>query len=202
MNQLTELYPTIRRYAPNVLNRLMLDALQRAHHKFCQSTGAYKVTRLLSTQTGQSDYDLNLPDKTTVEEILSVREENTDNFVSICHDKSELRQTRKSKKPDNIVIFDYNEVRFEPVPDNEYRFVLDLQLLPQLDATEMDSTIYQKYGDGIAYGAAADLLLMPAEKFFNPQLSEFLERKFKAAKRHAMNDQVNVSKGAVGSCFI
>lgn len=197
MINLSELYNIVRRYAPDVPKKLMLESLQRAHRTFCEKTGAYHQIRLIATDPGQSDYKVSVPGGFHIYSIIYAREENTNTFLDIHHNEQSLRQGEVRNRPQQIAPIDLNEIRLYPTPDNTYRYSIKLIFRPELNATHMDDVIYSEYGEGIAYGACADLLMMPNKSWTNPNMSIAMERKFKAKKMEAKSDQVDVRSGVM-----
>ena len=71
---------------------------------------------------------------------------------------------------------------------------------PTQAACELDSCLYESYGEAIAAGALSRLLLMKDKEFFNLQMAGVFLRRFKGAITQGKVD--NSKKGSVSATFI
>jgi len=83
-----------------------------------------------------------------------------------------------------------NVLNINPVPrvDLDIGYVVEIVVIPDRDACEIDEIMYQRYAPTIVSGALAYLQLQQNQPWSNPGLSQANSNKFKIGSARALGD--------------
>lgn len=162
---------------PNCLNADIVSALGKAADEFCERTKVWNhVTSSLAMSATVSDYTPSLPGK--LEHVWSLSVDGQE--IDITHASHvSTNHLTDTGKPLQFAIIDDNSIRFYPIPDAAYHYVINCALKPgRFTAAGIEQFIHDNYVESIVSGAIAELTAMPGKAWTNPELSAYHSNEF------------------------
>jgi hypothetical protein len=182
---LTDFLRFVYPLARTVSEPAALNALQQAASDFCERTG-YWVEELdvIPVVGGVAEYELELPPQSSLVQIAAVAFNGAILHPRTMDDLDKMYvgvdwMTARGT-PRYYTQFTNELVRLVPVPDTRMNKALRVRatLAPSIDADEVPTELYERFGQDIAYGAASRLLREGGREYFNPELSVLYEQRF------------------------
>jgi hypothetical protein len=151
----TNFYPYIQPYVPGCPEVVIETHLQEAAAEFCARSEIWRFdVESDFTSKGESDYDIDVPVGSVMENILAFYIEGTA-LKSVSDRHYDLSSTTPTSRPSLYSIYQDTKVRLYPTPDKQYPFEGVAVLKPSLSATGVEDFIFETHGRCISYGAIA-----------------------------------------------
>lgn len=179
MSALTDLIPLVRRKAPGIPDIMMLDALLDAYKEFCIKSEFLTTSHEITAPEAGAPQSLTPKDNYTINKVSSV--------IAMLSDgsNSELYVNADYSRPDpKTITFNDSLVSVTVNTVEAPSAIVDPLLL------DVDASVFERYGDKIAFGAAAALRAMPAQPWTEFGLSENYQREFTEGCRVAFRDRI------------
>lgn len=171
----------VRPHVKDCPELLIVPQLVLAARDFCVRTEAYKPMTPVMLNAGRSRVDM---PQYAGEDVISldgiyiegkpVRALNRKgSFLDVGAGKPSLFYIESNGVVDQIVV--------DRPADRRYELEVTIVAKPSLDATELSELLCNKFGEHIAIGAAAKLLLQQTYPWYNPELSGVLSGQFERA---------------------
>ena len=194
-------FPYIQPYVPGCPEIVITAHLQETAAKFLARSEVWRFDIEPDfTSKSTSDYDIDVPDKTVLENILTLYLEGQE-IKSVSDRHFDRPSTAPQAKPHCYSIYQDSQIRFYATPDKKYTFEGKGVLKTSLDATGVENWIYESHGRCIAYGALSLLAGIPGKEWTNPDLSMYYKVMFdKESDRAKSRDarRVNLRIAPVG----
>ena len=175
--EFTSLYDLLHDITPNApsaspyyLQRLT----RRVFGDFCQSSGAWEAELIITTVSGQRNYTLVPPSDTVVTNLISAIYTNTD--TKVC-----LEMARDCKSV---------TMGYAPTSSGE-SITLTVLVMPTMSCTLIPTSIFNKYGFGIASGVIAYLKGESSRPWSDIQNYPLYDKRFRQAINQAKIDRFN-----------
>ena len=180
------LFPYVLPYVLGVPNELMAHNIRLSAIEFCRRSGILHDENTFEMQAGVSDFFL-----TTIcdYEIVRIVE------VSMCgcyHFRPTLHKPMNNCFcgpygfwMENVDVLHLSKpfpgFQTQPQPNNPANKHLRVEFVvqPKQDGCTLDNYLYEYWAEGIAYGAIHRLMMIPNVKWFNPQLAQAYQLKFR-----------------------
>lgn len=148
-------------------------AIRDAATEFCQRTHVWKeLSDLVTTQVGESLYDLEPPSGAVVEKILGLQADGEPlEFTRVDH--LPRQWTTSTGTPIRAVYETDDQIRLYPTPDEagDYRAVF--VLTPSANSSGLPGRIFERYRETIAHGAKHRLMMTPGKTWSNPSMASY-----------------------------
>jgi len=174
----------------------MLDALQAKVREFARESGVWR-DRLpkLDVYKGLADYQLDIPYNA---ELVALHQLYWGDRALRFRAINQVRATDQSNEPDYWTMPELNVVRIDPAPDADLTDQLEPYAALTLARGESACPDeLMQFAEGIGYGAAARLKMMPGMPWTDREGMPAYEREFKStigdAKKLAMTSMSGVS---------
>jgi hypothetical protein len=170
------------------------NALRQAASDFCEQTNIW-VSEFdpISVSAGVADYDLETDTGVAVSQILSVAFNGRVLQPKSVDELDAMYPTSYwptlSGGPSAYVQITDDSIRLVPTPDTSVSSSLYIRaaLFPDNSATSLPASLYSRYANEIAFGAASKLMLEEGREYYDPKMSAFFGQKFAAAIQMAAN---------------
>jgi hypothetical protein len=183
-------YPYLQPHVPGCPEIVIVQHLQEAAVDFCERSGVWRYDLESDfTSKSLSDYEVFLPNNTTLENIL-VLYLNDSPLTKVVDSYHFTSSGAGNGRPSYYSIYQDSFVRFYPTPDAKYTFGGVATIKPSLDATGVEDFIYNTHGRAIACGALGKLLNIPGKEWTNPELAAYYRMKFDKAADDALGRDI------------
>lgn len=168
-------YPYVQPYVPGCPEVVIQTHLQEAAAEFCAKSEVWRQTlELSSTSANMSDYELDVPNKSVLENIMFLTLDGvTMTPVSERHfnpgvnaDGSAITGT-----PTRYSVLEDASIRMYPTPIAKHKFTGVLVIKPSLAAKGVENFIFETHGRSIAAGAIARIAGIPNKEWSDPDNS-------------------------------
>jgi hypothetical protein len=174
----TNFLPYVQPYLPGCPEIVITSHLQEAAADFLARSEIWRYNIEEDfTSKSTSDYDIDVPQNTVIENILSLYVDGC-RLSSVTDRHYDRPSTAAQARPLRYSIYQDTQVRFYPTPDKKYTFEGLCVLKPSLTATGVEDWIFETYGRCISYGAIAYLAQVPGKEWSNPELAGYYQTKF------------------------
>lgn len=163
-----DLLPNIIPMVPGCTDTLIISNIRSAVIELCERSEVYqKELDTFYTAAGIYDFDIDPPNGTAVEKILSVVHSGRDlEPLTPALLEQRLPKWRESTgTPEYFVKNDANSIRLAPVPNTEEAVIVRAILKPTHNSNSCDSTVMNDYRDTIINGALYRLLRIPSKEW-------------------------------------
>lgn len=183
--------------------------IRQAAIDLCEQSNVLRRKIIVEAQAGVGDYLLEPPDCTRTNKIVEVCDHLGNTYlrdikarceapcavtcVDACGNGEWFPMQRMR------VWFDQpNVLNVRPLPrfDVDLGYVIEISVIPDRDACELDEILYQRYAPTIVSGALAYLQLQANQPWTNPALARVNKDQFKVGSARALGD---VLVGAAGA---
>jgi len=170
--------------------------------EFCRETLVWnEVQDPFALEDGVYDYDLDVPAGAFIVTVMDVW--SNDRLLSPTSTKIPFGQ---SAEPSQFRVSEFNTLRVFPTPASPTSsLMVHAAYAPLSTATSLPDSLV-RFMDGIAAGAKADLMLMPAVSWSNQELATYYRQKFTTAiadcRIAEMHSRVNSSLTVAPRMFI
>ncbi|MAT95379.1 MAG: hypothetical protein CME59_22640 [Halioglobus sp.] len=162
------------------------QALSDAAREFCQRTRTYTIEHPLTLSQNSYEYAIALPDLDWYE----IKWAKIDGKpLDPGRLDGPVNWADRTDRPLQYASIDGESIRFWPRPDQQYTVQIKLAVSPQLGKTALPAGLYNRYGQEIARGAAADLLEMEGYPWYNPNMAPRHRTAFASAIQQAVADR-------------
>lgn len=178
MKPLEDLLPRIMPRAPRCPEPTALDAIRRAAMEFCQRTRIWRESDSFGVTTA-GDNIICVPQGTVLFEIESARIDGRPlepASLSWLNQQFPLWREETSDLPRFITQVEPDSVQL--VPAGTGALDLTLILKPSDDAEYLPDWMIDQHSRVLADGALGEILTIPGQPFFNPQLAGFHAGRF------------------------
>jgi hypothetical protein len=193
--------PELLMSAPALPSDIGASYIRQAVIDFAEQSNSLRRTIFVEAQAGCSDYLLEPPDCTHTNKIVRVCDaRGNDYFVEsrapcappcavTCVDACgpggwfPMQTLRVWFEQPNVL-------NVSPVPrvDLDLGFTVEISVIPDRDACEVDENVYQRYAPTIVAGALSYLQLQAGQPWSNPGLSKANRDSFKLGSARALGD--------------
>lgn len=149
------------------------SAVRFTVREFCRETNWLKFEHdPITGLAGTADYELSPPDQTQVHEVIEatyngvpIEPSTIDELKSRYQDWRSLTGT-----PLKFLNITRDLLTLVPAPDTRVLHALHLivSLEPVVDATQIDTSLYERWSEIIGYGARARLMEMSGQPYYDP----------------------------------
>lgn len=182
------LYPIIRASAPGVSDFLMQPAVMQAARDFCSQTWAWWIEVVLSVDeegTVSPDFDPSAEYFRVYQDGVALNEIYRDYWTDTTNIIGILKVEKDGRKFEDYSfappLFQVNE-RWQ---GETFDLAMRLALEPATTASTLPDFLVERFGQVIAYGALAELLMQPQQDWTNPNLAQDRLRKFRSGMAQA-----------------
>lgn len=171
-----DMMPLITPFAPGCPTVVIEMHLAESAAKFCDKAKIWRIDIDVDTTTaGEPDYEVDLPSNTKLADVLFFKVDGrlmtrvTDRLQEPSDDQA---------APNSFAIYNDNLIRLYPTPDAAYSFKGTAVIKPSVRAKGIDDFLFETHRRVIAYGALAELLMIPGKDWSDASLATFYENKF------------------------
>ena len=176
-------FPLLAPHLPGVPYASMEMALAAASADFCARTHLWRETLdEEETVAGEATYELF--GSAVIESVLAV----TLSGARVVHsDRRLLRPSylTANGRPTHFSVVGDKAIRFSPIPDAAYPFVVDVVLKPSRTASGVETWIYETWADALVDGAVWRLARIPDKSWSNLALANEHKARFDRAIANA-----------------
>lgn len=159
-----------------------LDLLREAYKTFAKRASVLAYEQIFDFQKDVQDYLLTPPAGYEVYQVAG-----PDNTRSITNNPTPDFWGRRIGSAYSIVSNKYLVLRIAPSRDEVAALILTVLVVPNNNIDVIPTEIDTPFGQGIAFGAISEALLMKNKSWYDPQLSDKYERKFNQAIQAGKN---------------
>jgi hypothetical protein len=176
---LTELEPLARPYVKDCPKTLVHAEMRRAAREFCEQSHAWLETRYMGFGPGIREAAIGLDDGQSVVGIVSVTKQGETDPLDYTNYPDSL-----SKSAGDARAWSGRQsgrVTIGPIPTITTVFIIEVAVKPSLSGTEINDAVADAWGEGIADGAAYNLLMMEDSAWYSPDRAAFHKARFEKA---------------------
>lgn len=177
---------------------VIVDRVREAAREFCQRTRVWSlVSDPVDLLRGEGVYALRPPSQTDIAAVQRVTARGRE-LKPLTPDQWRERTVAVAEWPECFIVTEPALVHLSPVPDRDIpaALVAEAALLPSVSSRECPEFLLSKYGRVIAWGAQAQLMLIPDRAWTDPGGAAIFERKFEDGIAGA---RIVVSHGGAGA---
>lgn len=194
MKNLSDLLKRMIPALPGCSEPMAVMVLAEVANDFCRRSCVLQTAEPQSLQAGVSEYDVDTPPQTELARVMAVyvngawckpvsthlARSGADIIGAATGDTGIQVGTpwayfMKTPTTPTITVFP------QPERDAADALIVRAAFAPKLDATAIDDLLFAEWGDYIAKGATARLMLVPGQPFSNGPASEFYLKQYKMA---------------------
>lgn len=184
MAALSSLYTSVKLYAQQCPESTIDKYLIEAIRTFCRDSWYYQATLVTDQVADQAIYTIT---PVTGEEVVAIQAVEQDGQTL-----SPLTQDEIGDNSLDLVGYQFEPpyyLNISPTPTTTIVDGLEIRLvlMPPEDTTTLPDSVYRNYKETIVQGALAHILSQQNEAWSNPNLAEFMLRKFR--------QDINIAKG-------
>lgn len=174
-------FPDILPEVPGVTPDMAIRAIRNTIIEFCEKSLIHQVTQdAITLQDGVDTYDLDAPKGHRVhkvmkayfkgQELTAVAPDDIATPDPYLQTTNAAGYTPNKSQPTGYTQKDFDTVTFMPIPDQRYMNAITMRvaLVPLRDSTGCENFLYEQWGEFIACGAKARLMLNPGKPYTNP----------------------------------
>lgn len=179
---LTEFLPLVRPHTPGAAIPSMTQALRRSAIEFCERTRCWRET--ITITITEQDQAITAPDDSAIHEIERA-EFDGERLTPIEYDDLSLPEFLESEegRPAVITQKTYNEIAIVPFragtlictlflkPRDGENITIDAGGQPANSFNTVPEFLLSRFGEAIAAGAIARVLIIPQQPFTNPEMA-------------------------------
>lgn len=178
MSELDAFLPAILPYAPGCAELAATAALLKAAQTFCERTRLWRYEASLDLVPSTGDL-VPVPVGASLFEIESARLDGRSLTPKSLHELNRTRSTwRDEADGQGRWLTQESPGSVRVVPMCSGALSLSLFLRPTDDATSLPDFLLRDYRQCLGDGALAELLMLPAQSFSNPQAAQFYAQRF------------------------
>lgn len=190
-------YPEVLPEVPGCPPALALQAIRNTVIEFCEKSLIHQVTQdPLTLLANISDYDLDAPSKQQrVQKIMRVWFKGVE-IGPVAPDDVMTPEVYAANIPGYTPVKgpaqgytqkDFGTVSFLPIPDQRYvnAITMRVALVPTRDSTSFEDFLFEQWGEFIACGAKARLMLNPGKPYTNIEAATVNQGRYMTALNDA-----------------
>jgi hypothetical protein len=197
VKSLSLFYPMVLPYVLGCPDPMLDQAILYSAGEFCRNTLAVQEINTQHVVAGQQDYCVDTPTASILSAVIGVwhadkklQPVGTDEVTPGMAMRDDLTgYAPSSGTPTHF----YQKVPADqyvslwPVPDvaMENGLAVRAAYEPSATATSLDDVLYVAYGNDVAFGAIAYLMMLPGQAFSNPLLGREFDKRFSASIERA-----------------
>ena len=184
-------FPDVLPDLPGITADMAIRAIRHTVIEFCEKSLIYQVTQdPITLQAGLDTYDLDAPKGYRVHKVMKAWFKGTE-LTPIAPDDltapdpylqtaSAAGYTVTKEPPKGFLQKDFDTVTFSPVPDQAYLNAITMRvaLVPLRDSSGCENFLYEQWGEIIACGAKARLMLNPGKPYTNPDAAAMNQARY------------------------
>ena len=178
MSLLTDFLNDVRPEAPDCLEKIMIDAIRQSAIKLCEEVPILVADLApVTLSSGVSEYSIPQPlDK----RVLSINDVFDNQGARLQHIAINRMQANSvGLKPAYWGMVNRDTIRLYPTPNTTGdTLAIKAALKPSQTCTTVDDFLFEDYRIGIAAGAKASLMAMPAKEWTNFELAGYYKSLF------------------------
>lgn len=175
MIEIETLLPRVNTYAPACPEPLAVMHLRDAASELCKRTRCWRFIDVFET-FGDTVEVMCVPPFASLFEIDWATFDG--HRLEAAAPTPDILQNHDAGQPKFVTQFSPNSVSL--VPRGAGKLALSLYLKPADDADMLPASIVAEFGQAIADGAVASLLILPNQSYSNPQMGVFFQNRFDA----------------------
>lgn len=183
MADLMQLEPRVRRYVKNCPLFTVQAALLDAAREFCVETLCHQVAIPLTLAAGTRTYSLVSGGHDLIQ-LVDAKVAGERNRLIKVDDVLSLDDIGTANRPQAYATDNPASITFSPIPSAVINVDVVAAVAP-VGVTDADTKLLTLWPEVVASGAVSRLLIMPDEKWSNPQLGGVHENKFRAGINNA-----------------
>ena len=164
--QLDTLLRHIMPMIPEAPHAMVLDRVRQSYIEFSRRSSLVIARMVQSYQTNVADYELEPPDGYEIYQVLGLESPGY-SFVDYWGGCNYGLWNTRFDVIDNSII----KLRKPPTVDSVDGLVVYATVIPSSCVSTIPHSIATPFGEGIAKGALADIMLTPNKSFTSPQIS-------------------------------
>ena len=189
-------FPDVLPDVPGCPSDVAIRAIRHAVIEFCEKSLIYQVTQdPITVREGLVDYDLDAPNGYRVQKVMKVWFRGVelepvapDDMVNPDAYSQHIGGYTPSKSlPTGYTQKDFESVSFLPIPNQTYTNAITMRvaLVPLRDSTQIEDFLYEQWGESIACGAKARLMLNPGKPYSNQEAAAINQGRYLTALNDA-----------------
>lgn len=182
-------FPDVLPDVPGCSPDVALRAIRHTVIEFCEKSLINQVTQdPITLRANITDYDLDAPTGYRVHKVMKawfkgveLKPVAPDDMVAPdAYNQQISGYTPTKSPPDAYTQKDFDTVTFLPIPDQVYANAITMRvaLVPLRDSTKFDDFLYEQWGEFIACGARARLMLQPAKPYTNQEAAVINQNRY------------------------
>jgi len=178
MSLLTDFLNDVRPDVPDCLEKIMIDAIRQSAIKLCEEAPILVANLApITLSSGVSEYTMPQP---TDKRVIAANDVFDSQGIRLSHLAINRMQANSAGlKPSFWGMVNRDTIRLYPTPnaagDN---LTINAVLKPSQTCTTVDDFLFEDYRIGIAAGAKASLMAMPAKEWTNFELAGYYKSLF------------------------
>ncbi|MEY9435581.1 phage adaptor protein [Bradyrhizobium elkanii] len=174
-------YPHVMPSAPGCPEPTVINALRQAAQRFCETTRAWRCNDTFDVTMDTCAF-VCVPDGAELFEIEAVtfdgRPIDPISVAELDRLMPRWRDQTEAAQPRYYTQLDFDTIRLAPAGEGTVQVWAFLK--PSEDADQLPDFLGAKFARAIASGALADILLLPGQPFFNPDLASVHAARFQS----------------------
>lgn len=197
MKQLEDFFPDVLTEVPGCGPDLAKQAIRNTLIEFCEKTMIYQVTLdPITLLKGVAEYDIDPPEGYRVHRIMKVWLRGSE-LSPIAPDMASSPEaysdfiggySRSEAQPTGYLQRDSGTVTFLPIPDQRYANAVTMRvaLAPLRSSQAVEDFLFEQWGEVIAFGAKARLMLNPGKPFTNVEAATVQQARYISGRNDAL----------------
>jgi hypothetical protein len=189
-------FPDVLPEVPGCPADVALRAIRHTIIEFCEKSLIYQVTQdPITLRAGLDNYDLDAPKGYRVQKVMRAWFKGSelepvapDDIVTPdVYNTTIGNYTPSKSQPVGYTQKDFDTVSFLPIPDQTYTNAITMRvaLVPLRDSTSCENFLYEQWGEYIACGAKARLMLVPGKPYTNQEAAAVNQGRYMTALNDA-----------------
>lgn len=189
-------FPDVLPDVPGCPADVAIRAIRNTVIEFCEKSLIHQVTQdPISIRANLTDYDLDAPSGYRVHKVMKAWFQGNelspvapDDIVTPeAYNPSVGGYTPSKSQPTGYTQKDSESVSFLPIPNQDYPKAITMRvaLVPLRDSTKFDDFLYEQWGEYIACGAKARLMLTPGKPYTNQDAAAVNQARYMTALNDA-----------------
>jgi hypothetical protein len=182
-------FPDVLPDVPGCPADVALRAIRHTVIEFCEKSLINQVTQdPITLRANITDYDLDAPTGYRVHKVMKAWFKGVemqpvapdDITVPDPYSQTITGYTPSKSPPNSYTQKEFDTVTFLPIPDQVYANAITMRvaLVPLRDSTKFDDFLYEQWGEYIACGARARLMLTPAKPYTNQEAAAVNQNRY------------------------
>jgi len=189
-------FPDVLPDVPGCPSDAAIRAIRHAVIEFCEKSLIHQVTQdPITLRENLTDYDLDAPNGYRVQKVMKVWFRGVelepiapdDMALPDAYSRSIGGYTPSKSTPTGYTQKDFETVSFLPIPNQTYANAITMRvaLVPLRDSTQIEDFLYEQWGESIASGAKARLMLNPGKPYTNQEAAAINQGRYMMALNDA-----------------